>query len=167
MNETAVPREKAIYVALPTGETTPFEKAFQNLLITQLVNAGYPVTNKDQGAMRITYSIQFVQQDSNRFIRPGRGSLLIPVGVGVYIIKNAGEVGEHWWPWALAAEELIGHIGISPTDFEVIITTSLVDGNKYVMRYTDIYYVNAPPWIPPLWEGNYAILGKTMEVVNQ
>lgn len=171
MDETVIPPGKAIYVSLRVDETTPFEKAFQNLLITQLVNAGYPVTEKDQGDMRMTYNVQLVQQDSDRFIRPGRGWIFVPVAAGVYIVKNIGETMQHWWPWALggalAYEGVRGHIAVKPTDFEVIITTSLVDGNTYVMRHTDIYYINEPRWIPPLWEGNYARLGKTMEVVNQ
>ena len=126
MNQSTVPSGKAIHVSLPENEITPFEEAFQNLLITRLVNAGYPVSEKDQHSMRMTYSVQFVQQENDRFIRPGRGWIFLPVAAGVYIIKNAGEVAQHWWPWvlggALTAEELIG--GVQPTDFEVIITTS-------------------------------------------
>lgn len=170
VGKTQVSPTKAIYVAAPAGEMTPFKEAFRNLLITQLVKEQYRVVDKEQGSMKITYDVQIVHHDSGRFVRPGRGVIFIPVAVGVYIIKNAGEVAEHWWPWALggalAAEEVIGRSDFfGTTDFELLVTTTLMDGNVYVMSHTNIFYINDPGWIP-LLQNNYAALGKTMEVVR-
>ena len=170
VGKTQLSATKAIYVSTPKGEMTAFQEAYQNLLITQLVKGGYHVVNEERGSMKMTYDVQVVQQESSRFVRPCRGTILIPVAVGVYIIKNASDFAKQWCTWAiggaLAAEELIGREGFRPTDFELIVTTSLMDGNAYVTRHTEIFYINDPAWIPSL-QNNYVALGKTMEVVSQ
>jgi hypothetical protein len=122
--------------------TIPFKRAYQNYLITQLVNAGYNVVNDSQAAELImTFDIQLVKHN-NRPVRSPN------------IISKFGRV------FAGAADG--AYIGIEASPYEVVITTSVKKGNTYVMSHTSTYYIDTP-----LWDSSYASQGKTMEVVNQ
>ena len=122
--------------------TIPFKRAYQNYLITQLVNAGYNVVNDIQTAELImTFDIQLVKHN-NRPVRSPN------------IISKIGRV------FAGAADG--AYIGIEASPYEVVITTSVKKGGTYLISHTGTYYIDTP-----LWDSSYALQGKTMEVVNQ
>ena len=164
------PASAPVYVVSAAGaDATPFEKAYGEILKSQLVNAGIPVTVHDTGGPRMTYSSQVVRHNPGRFVRAGRGIIHIPVSLGVYLAKNTGETLEHWWPWAIggavAAEALLGHAGVHATDFELIVHTSLIDEGVYKMRHTDVFYINQPRWNGD-YEPNYRLSGSVVEVTQ-
>lgn len=122
--------------------TIPFKRAYQNYLITQLVNAGYNVVDNDGAAiLQITFDIQLVKHNDRRVRGP-------------HIISMLDRL--------LAGSADGAYIGVEASKYEVIITTSVKSKNMYVMRHTNVYYINEPRW-----DGNYALQGSIMEVVNQ
>ncbi len=122
--------------------TIPFKRAYQNYLITQLVNAGYTVVNDCKSAELImTFDIQLVKHKD----RPVRSPTVI-AKLGRYLAGAADGA----------------YVGIEASPYEVVITTSVKKGSNYVMSHTGTYYIDTP-----LWDSSYALQGKTMEVVNQ
>ncbi len=122
--------------------TIPFKRAYQNYLITQLVNAGYNVVDDSKAAeLLMTFDIQLVKHNDRPVRSPD-------------IISKIGRV--------LAGSADGAYVGIEASPYEVVITTSVKRGNAYVMSHTGTYYINTP-----LWDSNYALQGKIMEVVNQ
>ncbi len=122
--------------------TVPFKRAYQNYLITQLVNAGYTVVNDSSAAELImTFDIQLIKHNCRSVRSPD-------------IISQLGRVT------AGAADGAYNGVDASP--YEVVITTSLKKGNTYVMSRTGTYYIDTP-----LWDSSYALQGKIMEVVSQ
>lgn len=122
--------------------TIPFKRAYQNYLITQLVNAGYTVVNRSKAAeLVMTFDIQLVKHNNRPVRSPD-------------IISKFGRV------FAGAADG--AYIGIKAGPYEAVITTSVRKGNTYVMSHTGTYYIDTP-----LWDSSYALQGKVMEVVNQ
>ena len=122
--------------------TIPFKRAYQNYLITQLVNAGYNVVDDSKAAeLLITFDIQLVKHNDRPVRSPD-------------IISKFGRV------FAGSADG--AYIGIEASPYEVVITTSVKKSSTYVMSHTGTYYIDKP-----LWDSNYALQGKTMEVVSQ
>ncbi len=122
--------------------TIPFKRAYQNYLITQLVNAGYNVVDDSKSAELImTFDIQLV----NHNCRPVRSP---------HIMSQIGRV------FTGSADG--AYVGVEASPYEVVITTSVKKGDTYVMSHTGTYYIDAP-----LWDSSYALQGKTMEVVSQ
>lgn len=122
--------------------TIPFKRAYQNYLITQLVNAGYNVVNDSKAAeLLMTFDIQLIKHNN----RPVRSP---------HIMSQIGRV------FTGSADG--AYVGIEASPYEVVITTSVKKGSTYVMSHTGTYYIDTP-----LWDSSYALQGKTMEVVNQ
>ncbi|MFZ0034601.1 MAG: hypothetical protein WAK60_06405 [Sedimentisphaerales bacterium] len=122
--------------------TIPFKRAYQNYLITQLVNAGYNVVDNSKAAeLVMTFDIQLVKHNDRPVRSPD-------------IISKIGRV--------LAGAADGAYIGTEASPYEVVITTSVKRGSTYVMSHTGTYYID-----PPLWDSAYALQGKIMEVVNQ
>jgi hypothetical protein len=121
--------------------TIPFKRAYENYLITQLVNAGYNVVNDIQAAeLVMTFDIQLIKHND----RPVRSPT---------VVSKCGRI--------LAGAADGAYVGIEASPYEVVITTSLKKGNTYIMSHTGTYYIDTP-----LWDSSYALQGKIMEVVN-
>lgn len=133
-------RGKPLYVM--EDSSTHFDRAFRNYMITSLVNSGLPVSTEKKGAIEISYETQVVRHgasfDPALFgYKPGMAT----VGTaGFWILRNASTTG-------IAVGTLAGAIGYDaykatePTGVELLITTSIVHDNRYVMRNTDAYYI--------------------------
>lgn len=122
--------------------TIPFKRAYQNYLITQLVNSGYNVVNDSKAAELImTFDVQVVKHNDRPVRSPD-------------IISKICRL--------LAGSADGAYINIDASPYEVVITTSVKRGNVYVTSHTGTYYINIP-----LWDNNYALQGRIMEVVNQ
>lgn len=122
------------------NETSPFNEAFRDLLITDLVNTGVPVQQKpDPDAITVHYKVQLVYHDANRMrtIRPG---MITALATGVMVLRNA--------PSEVITIATAGLIDLANQNFvltghyEVIITTSMVKQDQYLFRTSDIYYIN-------------------------
>lgn len=140
---------KNVFVQETCGdESTPcepltvpaFNEAFRDLLITNLVDYGVPTNNKQlEDTIDILYKVQVVRHNADRIrtIQPG---LLTALSAAIVVLRNA--------PSELAI--LATGIGADVANtsmavnghYEVIITTSMVQDDKYLFRASDIYYIN-------------------------
>lgn len=120
--------------------TTEFNEGFRDLLITELVSFGIPTSAVPDGeAITVNYKVQIVhhQTDRLRTVQPG---LLTALTTAISVIRNA--------PAELVAISLAGALDygnsayVKKSDFEAIITTSMVFRKKYLFRSSDIYYIN-------------------------
>lgn len=132
-----------LYVALPANPTV-FDKAFQNFLITDLVKSGRVVQQYPDQALEVSYQTQVVRHNSPRpnFL-PGRFTMIT---AGLYAAYGLGfnPVGDKM-AGGLAAAAGLDYIASEssggPTATELILTTTIASGGRYLVRKTDIYYV--------------------------
>ncbi len=124
----------------PQRATTEFNEGFRDLLITELVNYGIPTSAvQDREAITVNYKVQVVHHRTNRLrtLKPG---LLTYLTTAISVIRNA--------PAELLAISIAAGMDYAnttyakKTEFEAIITTSMVFRNKYLFRSSDIYYIN-------------------------
>jgi len=141
------------------GETTQFNEGFRDLLITRLVNFGVPTSSdKKLSDIEVNYKVQVVYHLSQRpTIPPG---LLTILSAAVAVFHHApGEIQA----LALAAGlDIANSAGPRNGHYEVIITTSMVNDEKYLFRTSDIYYINDPDF----WQYQNSAMGKTIQLVS-
>lgn len=132
---------KPIYLNLQTN-VTPFTRAFNDFLITHLVEKGVAVSQAKNNSVIYNYKIQTVQYQSNR-------NTLLPEKVkwtslagGLFVARNVASIFN-------ADALLLGAGAVVDVEesnrapnLELIITSSLLDRDIYLARTTDIYYVN-------------------------
>lgn len=122
------------------NQASSFNKAFRDLLITNLVDYGIP-THKQfkEDAIGIEYKVQIVHHTTHR-VRTLQPGLLTAISAAIVVLRDApaellilaaGVVAD----LANTSLTLNGH-------YEVIITTSIIDNDKYLFRASDIYYIN-------------------------
>lgn len=116
-------RQFPVYVA-PSG-TTPFAKSFHALLVSRLVERGIPVSSSLAEAMILSFDIEVIRHGS-RAARAARGA--------------SGDLA--------AGEETPAPSAKIPAHsrMEVLITSSLVFGERFVMRNSSIYSINDVDW---------------------
>jgi hypothetical protein len=123
-----------------TYDTFPFDEGFNDLLTTQLVNFGvHTVTAPESASLLIDYKVQAVYHPSDwsKWTWPKPGMLTV-LAAGISVIHDA--------PWEIIP--IAGAIDVFRANhedngfYEVIITTSIVDKKRYVMRSSDIYFIN-------------------------
>lgn len=127
-------------------ESFPFDEGFNDLLTTQLVNFGVnTVRSPESASLAVEYKVQAVYQPSDyrKWTWPKPGAL-IALATGIVVFENA--------PWEIIAAATavdVFRTNYQPSGhYEVIITTSILDKNRYVMRSSDIYYIdNADYWL--------------------
>ncbi len=124
------------------GESFPFDEGFNDLLTTQLVNFGVPTRPEDDGkSLIVDYKVQVLYHQASRYQWPRPGALTA-LTAGIMVFRNA--------PLELvaiagaAAVDTLWSTTVINGHYEVIITTSIVDNNLYIMRKSDIYYINDP-----------------------
>jgi len=122
------------------NETSTFNEAFRDLLITSLYNFGIPTESRpSDDSIKVLYKVQVVRHNANRFrsLQPG---LLTSLSAAILVLRNA--------PSELILLASGAAIDIANTSFttsghyEVIITTSMINNQKYLFRASDIYYIN-------------------------
>lgn len=134
-----------LYVALPP-KASEFDVAFKEFLITELVKAGRIVHQTPENAVEVSYQTQLVRHQSPRphFI-PGQ---LTMVAAGLYALYGLES--------AHLDAQLVGGLGLTaaadvlastnsggPTSTELILTTTIANGGRYLVRKTDLYYIEA------------------------
>lgn len=146
LKDRAEIRGRSLYVS-PSGDNSDFSRGFQSMLISKLVNGGLSVATKPDGAVEVKYEAQVVRHLAGQGnYQPGTvaaiaGGILVAREIAV---SNASSTGKAIGATALiAGAELLGANAKlhSATNTEVIITTSLIDNNRFLMRKTDVYYV--------------------------
>ncbi|MEE4166197.1 MAG: hypothetical protein V2I35_09365 [Desulfocapsaceae bacterium] len=124
----------------PPSEATVFEESFRDLLITNLVSLGVPTRQQqDSRTLTINYKTQAVYHHRNRWrtLKPG---LLTALTAGVLVIRNAP--AEMVWLAAAGTIDFANAAYVTSSNFEVLITTSIVADGNYLFRSSNIYYIN-------------------------
>jgi len=122
------------------GETSSFDEAFHDLLITNLFNNGVPTKSlPGDDAIDILYKVQVVHHVSQR-VRSLQPGILTGLSAAVSVLRNA------------PVEAIIVATGVTADiansnlvdsgHYEVIITTSMLSHHRYLFRASDIYYIN-------------------------
>lgn len=153
---TEVPqlRGRSVYVA--KSHSTEFNKAFREFMITRMVNEGVDVSvcrvsNMDVGfemdppQVEVSYETQWLQHiDLPDRPRPGA---ITALASGVAVLRNAaladltrGEQNVSLIATAALADVVSGQLTETPQT-EIVVTTTIAENNRYVMRRSDIYYV--------------------------
>lgn len=135
----------ALSVALPPNATV-FDRAFNEFLITELVNQGYSVsTEPAPNAAVVSYKTQVVKHNSTRphFI-PGAATalttgLFVAHGLGVH--ATTGEAMAGALGFAALADLGASQFSGGPTAHELILTTTVEHQKRYLVRSTDVYYI--------------------------
>lgn len=124
------------------NETSPFNEAFRDLLITSLWDYHIPVRVKpSEAALEIQFKVQIVRHDTHRIqtIQPG---VITALSATVAVLRNA--------PESLVIMAAGAGADVANTTFtqhehdEIIITTSMTEHGEYFFRSSDIYYINDP-----------------------
>jgi hypothetical protein len=132
-----------LHVALPPN-ASEFDRAFREFLITELVKAGRIVMQKPDNTMEVSYQTQVVRHQSYRqhFV-PGGFTMLTAGLYAMYGLrlehldaKLVGGLG-----LAAVADTVASINSGGPTHTELILTTTVAAGGRYLTRKTDIYYV--------------------------
>lgn len=135
-------------------QTSPFNEAFRDLLITELVGFGIPTRQTpDEESLVVNYKVQIVRHNAKRFrtIQPG---LITGLTAAVLVLRNAPEE-----LLALAAAGIVDYANQSLVrggHYEVIITSSMIEQGSYLFRSSDIYYINDDDFIHYLDNGTPA-----------
>ncbi|MEM7019382.1 MAG: hypothetical protein AAF512_18840 [Pseudomonadota bacterium] len=179
MMTLSTPPVPSIYVSLPRkGQATTFGRAFHNMLRTQLVKRGIAVSNNPNAVnsncpsintckpMILDYDIQVVQHKdrSAHMTMPGAFSLS---AAGIWMVAQIVDtwVDPEWAvvPVALALDANAARQLRFPgqTNTEVVISTSLADGDLVVFGETNIYYVNTGD------QDHYERGARTLKVVDR
>ena len=141
--------ESAVYIKPTCGDesrpckphqASSFNEAFRDLLITNLVDYGVPTHDQfKENAIEIQYKVQTVHHITQR-VRTLQPGILTAISAAIVVLRDA------------PAELLILTAGVVADlantnltlngHYEVIITTSIIDNDKYLFRASDIYYIN-------------------------
>jgi hypothetical protein len=141
--------DKAVFVKETCGdetiscgpnETSGFNEAFRDLLITNLFGYGVPTKSRaDEKAIEVRYKVQIVRHNTDR-VRSLQPGLLTGLSTAVAVLRNA--------PLELiilasgVAADVANTSLVSSGHYEVIITTSMITHDRYLFRASDIYYIN-------------------------
>jgi lipoprotein-anchoring transpeptidase ErfK/SrfK len=139
----AIGNKKTIYVAA-AAEATDFNRAFRNFLITRMVDKGIPVSAQKIGVIEVQYEAQVVRHNSERYAyKPGTITALT---AGVLVAYDAQKWAKLDRVLALlggatVADAVVSSDAGNPTKTELVVTTSALEGGRFLMRKTDIYYL--------------------------
>ena len=141
--------DKAVFVKETCGddtnscqpnETSSFNEAFRDLLITNLFGYGVPTKNRlNEEAIEVLYKVQIVRHNTDR-VRSLQPGLLTALSTAVVVLRNAPT------DLILLASGIAADIAntslVTNGNYEVIITTSMITHDQYLFRASDIYYIN-------------------------
>ena len=166
---------------LHTSTVSPFHRAFSSLLLTRLVNNGVPMvtqaTEGDKAHARILFDVQVVQHHSSAFNAPQFPLTFLAVGLsvlrGMYLYPPT-ELGGAAIGLAaatgmdLAQQHMSGQAQGGPTRTELLVSTTVEQGQRLVARTSDIYYIDSedaklfmepPPPPPPAPVKQWKVIG--------
>jgi len=132
-----------LYVSIPANATA-FDKAFQQFLITDLVNSGRVVQQYPDNALEVSYQTQIVRHNSPRpnFV-PGRFTMITAGLYAAYGLgfQPTGDKLAGGLAYAAGLDYISSVNSGGPTATELILTTTITSGGRYLTRKTDLYYV--------------------------
>jgi hypothetical protein len=122
---------------------TPFQAGFRNFLLTRLVVEGQPVVQSGAD-VEVTFEAQVVRHPTmGSATPPGKYTAL---AAGIAVLRQVSR----WDDSSL----IVGGLGLTAladlgsgyytplSKTEVIVTTSVLRAGKYIVRKTDVYYVD-------------------------
>ena len=126
------------------------------------------MATRPEGAVEVKYEAQVVRHKPDEY-RPGAATEL---ALGILVVRQLAVSGASPTAKAVAATGLVAGADLlgasgrlhSATNTEVIITTSLIDNNRFLMRKTDVYYVEDAECV--MFEAPFRPLTKNMEVTG-
>ncbi len=122
------------------NQTSSFNEAFRDLLITQLVQYGIQTRSEPAAdALAINYKVQIVHHRARR-VRSAFPGTFTALTAGVLVLRNAPS--EMIALAAAGAMDVVNSAFTRAGHYEILITTSIVNVKKYVFRTSDIYYIN-------------------------
>ncbi|MFO7985614.1 MAG: hypothetical protein R6U38_07085 [Desulfatiglandaceae bacterium] len=136
-----------IYVS-PAG-ITPFEKVFQTLLITKLFEEGLAVSSRPEGNLILSFDIELVNHperiigvDSSVYHSLGPGLVVKPE----ISDKNSDALSDYQASKRTRSGKKDGDYVFTLPRNEIVITTSLTQEDRYILRNSSIYYIDDPEW---------------------
>ena len=147
------------------NSNSPFEQGFEDLLITQLVDKGLDIRDNKYQSLKLKFHTQVISHNDRGYIRPkvGEYSTLAVLATGVWGVIN-NTVADALITSSVIATGVVADVfsgSISErSNTEVIINVSLMDGDRYLMRKSGIYYINAPD------NSHYEVTSKPISVVS-
>lgn len=122
------------------SETSSFNEAFRDLLLTELVSFGVPVQQQvTDDSIIVHYKVQIVYHKAIRIrtIKPG---LITAIATGVMVFRDA----PHQFRTIATAGliDFMNQTAVMESSHEVVISTSMISRDKYLFRSSDIYYIN-------------------------
>ena len=134
-------RPVSLYVQQPKYDSH-FGNAFHDLLITHLMERGFSITENPAGGLPLTYDIQVVSHNDRGFIRPMPG-LFTALASSVFVLRSIADESSTaaWMAGAVGMDVVTGYITDNPNN-EIIVTTSVMSGDRYIARVRDIYYIS-------------------------
>lgn len=133
--------QRPFYIYAQTKPTT-FTRAFNDFLITYLVNKGIKISNNKQGSYIYNYKIQLVEYSSLRTTVASEQYKFTSLAAGFVVVRNIGDfLGVEAAALATGASLDAADFNIAP-NLEIIMTSSILDRNIFISRSTDIYYAN-------------------------
>lgn len=122
---------KPLYVQPPNDR--PFSLAFFNLLRTRLVSKGMQVVEKKEAdCLEVRYEVQTILHEDTAEWAPSLAAM--GIGVANFVTGKYASLSEH----------------------EIIINTSMVHNNRFVMHLSTICYINDREWPMYMNAGGYA-----------
>lgn len=149
LDQSVLERQFPVHVA-PSG-TTPFAKSFHALLITKLVERNIAVASKVTDALVLSFDIEAVRH-TQRFLRTGMG---VYRALSPDVIVHRSSLNPHDGVASLINQSLLEAAEVNVESgaythdlprMEILITTSLVFGERFLMRDSSIYYINDTDW---------------------
>lgn len=134
-------RAVSLYVQQPRYNSD-FGEAFHNLLITHLLERGFSITENPSAGLPLSYDVQVVSHNDRGFIRPVPG-LFTGLASSVFVLRGIADQSATaaWLLGAVETDIVTGYITDNP-NHEIIVTTSVMNGDRYVTRLRDIYYIS-------------------------
>jgi len=121
-------------------QTSSFNEAFRDLLITNLVDYGIPTRSQlKKDSIEIQYKVQVVHHEARR-VRTFEPGILTAISAAIVVLRDAPE--ELIIIAAGVMADLANANLTQEGHYEIIITTSMISRNKYLFRASDIYYIN-------------------------
>lgn len=159
-------RPVALYVQQPKYDSH-FGTAFHNLLITHLMERGFSITENPAEGLPVTYDVQVVSHSDRGFIRPMPG-LFTALASSVFVLREVADSSSTaaWMLGAVGVDVASGFITDNPNN-EIIVTTSVMNGDRYVARVRDIYYISDTNVQQYIAAGPPPVTTRIMEVVGQ
>ncbi len=136
---------RPLHVVPSTGKSA-FERAFSNQLVSSLVANGHAVMKQPAGALSVEVDTQVVGFSPNRPQYPHAGTATA-LATGIWALHDVGKATAGAALYAtVAAADAYGWFrsefatGETPRT-EIVVTTSVSDGNQFLSRATSVYYV--------------------------